>query len=128
MFKVCGDCLIEEEYKDGVKTIYDFLIKIGIYPKLKGFDLLVYAVITVLKNPIYIHSITTTLYPTIAKAFEVSVACVERNMRNAIETAYNGGKLQEVANKLYGGNFKKYEKPTNGEFISYMVSIVKFLV
>ena len=47
-------------------------------------------------------------------------------MRNAIETAYNSGKLQEIANKFYGGNFKKYERPTNGEFISYLVGMVKF--
>ncbi|MBQ7374097.1 MAG: sporulation initiation factor Spo0A C-terminal domain-containing protein [Clostridia bacterium] len=126
MYEAIENCLLEERYSLGIKKISEFLIKIGIYPKLKGFTLLLYAVLTVLKNPESIHSITTTLYPTVAKAFGVSVACVERNMRNAIETAYNSGKLQETANRFYGGNFKKYEKPTNGEFISYMVSIVKF--
>lgn len=122
-FKVC---LEEDCYASGMKTICDFLIKIGVYPKLKGFDLLICAVTTVLKNPSHIHSITTLLYPSIAKSFGVSVACVERNMRNAIDTAYNSGKLHDIANKLYGGNFQKYERPTNGEFISYLVSIVKF--
>ena len=110
----------------GIKIIYDFLIKIGIYPKLKGFDLLICAVNHVLNNPPCIHAITTQLYPSIAEKFGVSVACVERNMRNAIETAYNSGKLREIANALYGGNFKKYERPSNGEFISYLSSIIKF--
>ena len=126
MFYGIDNLLKGEKYSVGIKKVCDFLIKIGLYPKLKGFDLLICAVWHALQNPVYLHSITTTLYPTVAKAFKVSVACVERNMRNAIETAYNSGKLQEIANKFYGGNFKKYERPTNGEFISYLVGMVKF--
>ena len=126
MFYGLDNVLKEEDYSMGIKKVCDFLIKIGLYPKLKGFELLVCAVVNVLQNPRCLHSITTILYPTIANVFNVSVACVERNMRNAIETAYNSGKLQEIANKFYGGNFKKYERPTNGEFISYLVGMVKF--
>ena len=94
---------VEEVKILGIKIISDFLIKIGIYPKLKGFDLIISSVSLVLENPSCIHAITTKLYPTIAETFNVSVACVERNMRNAIETAYNSGKLREIANALYRG-------------------------
>ena len=116
----------EDEYSAGIKKICDFLIKIGVYPKLKGYNLIISSVICALRDPDCLHSITTILYPTIAKSYNVSVACVERNVRNAIDTAYNSGKLHEIANTFYGGNFKKYERPTNGEFISYLANIVKF--
>ncbi len=102
-----------------------FFTKIGLYPNLKGHDYLLYAVEEVFKNPNYLHSVTKNLYPTVAKRFETTACGVERNIRNAIEVVFNRGKLQSVANGYYGGNFDKYEKPTNSEFIGFLMSLVK---
>lgn len=107
------------------KVITDFFIKVGLYANLRGFDYLLCAVEEVIKSPSCMHSITKELYPRIATKYQTTTSRVERNMRNAIDVVYNKGKLHEVANRLYGANFSKYEKPTNGEFISFLINIAK---
>lgn len=106
------------------KTVGRFLVRIGLFANLKGFDYILSAVDEVFDNPSCLHSITKLLYPKIAQKFNTTVCGVERNIRNAIEIAYNKGKLFEVANTFYGGNFSKYEKPTNGEFIAFIMSVL----
>ncbi|MBE5741717.1 MAG: hypothetical protein E7360_00140 [Clostridiales bacterium] len=108
-----------------IKVINNFFIKIGLYANLKGFNYLLSAVEEVLKLPESIHSLTKVLYPKIAEKYSTTVCGVEKNIRNAIETAYTKGKLQQVANTFYGANFGKYEKPTNGEFIAFLTNIAE---
>lgn len=108
-----------------IKEISSFFTKIGLYANLKGFDYLMCAVEEVLKRPECIHSVTKTLYPKIAERFSTTSCGVERNIRNAIDIACNRGKLCSVANLYYGGNFGKYEKPTNSEFIAFLLNIAK---
>jgi two-component system response regulator (stage 0 sporulation protein A) len=108
-----------------IKEITSFFVKIGLYANLKGFDYLICAVEEVLKYPELLHSMTKVLYPKVAERFSTTACGVERNIRNAIEIACNRGKLCSVANLYYGGNFAKYEKPTNGEFIAFLINIAK---
>ena len=117
----CGEGLTNE----GVRAVRSFLFKIGLYSNLMGFDFLVCAVGEVLNNPRCLHYITKQLYPSVARKFATTPTSVERNIRNAIEAAYNRGKLREIANTYYGANFSKYEKPTNGEFISFIANIAR---
>ena len=127
------DKLIDEESEtvreeltvEGVRAVRGFFFKIGLYSNLMGFDYLICAVGEVFHNPRCLHSITKDLYPKIAKQFKTTATGVERNIRNAIETACNRGKLREIANTFYGANFSKYEKPTNGEFISFITNIAR---
>lgn len=107
----------------GNKIVSTFLIKIGMFPNLKGFSYLISAVKEVVENPLIIHSITKALYPKVAEKYNTTVVSVERNIRNAIEIACNKGKFYTVANAYYNGNFTKYEKPTNGEFIAFLSSV-----
>ena len=111
----CADMKVE---------VVKFLFKIGLFANLKGFDYILSAVGEVVEDPSCLHSVTKSLYPKIAKNFNTTVCGVERNIRNAIEVAYNKGKFFEVANTYYGGNFSKYEKPTNSEFIAFIMSII----
>ncbi len=106
------------------KQVGIFLTRVGMFPNLKGFAYLISAVKEVLNDPFIIHSITKRLYPKVAESFNTSAISVERNIRNAIEVACNKGKLYLVANACYNTNFTKYEKPTNGEFIAFLVSTV----
>ncbi len=108
---------------ESFKKIVIFLNKIGMFPNLKGYAYLLSAVKEIEKDPFVMHSITKGLYPRIAKAFSTTPNGVERSIRNAIEIACNKGKLCTVANACYNGNFSKYEKPTNGEFIAFLVCI-----
>ena len=106
------------------KQVELFLTKVGMFPNLKGFAYLISAVKAVIEEPLIIHSITKRLYPKVAEEFNTTAVSVERNIRNAIEVACNKGKMYLVANAYYNVNFTKYEKPTNGEFIAFLVSAV----
>lgn len=97
-----------------------FFTKIGLSRTLKGYDYLVEATKLVEVTPELLGNLTKGLYPQIGGKFGVSGSVVERSIRNAVDSAIGKGKFCEVANSLYGGNFGKYEKPTNGEFISFI--------
>ena len=101
-----------------------FLNRIGMFPNLKGYTYLLTAVNEIIKEPSLMYSITKVLYPKIASIFSTTPNGVERGIRNAIEVTCNKGKLYMVANTYYNGNFTKYEKPTNGEFIAFLVCLV----
>lgn len=116
---------LESKTVDRAYAISTFFIKIGLYANLKGFDYLIGAVEEVLKDSRMMHSLTKELYPKLAERFQTSVGSVERGIRNAIDIACNRGKLYSVANVYYGGNFSKNDRPTNGEFISFLVTIVQ---
>ena len=106
------------------KQVGLFLTRVGMFPNLKGFAYLISAVKEVLNDPLIIHSITKRLYPKVAEVFNTTAISVERNIRNTIEVACNKGKMYLVANTYYNANFTKYEKPTNGEFIAFLASVV----
>ena len=111
-----------EKNEEVKKSVGKFLVRIGLFANLKGFNYILSAVDEVLANPTCLNSIMKELYPKIAQKFNVTTSGVERNIRNAIEVAYNKGKLFAVANTFYGANFAKYEKPTNGEFLAFIFS------
>jgi len=106
-------------------AISAFFIKIGLYSNLKGFDYLIEAVEEVFKDSRMMHSLTKELYPKLAERFQTTIGGIERGIRNAIDIVCDRGKLCGVANVYYGGNFSKNERPTNGEFISFLVTIAK---
>lgn len=97
-----------------------FFTKIGLSRTLKGYEYLIEASRLVAVAPELLGNLTKGLYPLIGNKFGVSGSIVERCIRNAVDSTVSKGKFCEVANSLYGGNFGKYEKPTNGEFISFI--------
>ncbi|MBR2336621.1 MAG: sporulation initiation factor Spo0A C-terminal domain-containing protein [Clostridia bacterium] len=107
-----------------IKNVGMFLTKIGLFSNLKGYSYLISAVQEVVNDPMMMHAITKRLYPKVAVKFNTTPVSVERNIRNAIEIACNKGKFYLVANAYYNANFTKYERPTNGEFIAFLTSVV----
>ncbi len=86
----------------------EFLIKLGIYPNLKGFDYIVRAVEIVKENG---HiEVTKELYPKIAEEFDTSSSKVERAMRHIVS------KISK--NRLEDLGFVK--NPTTSELIYYI--------
>lgn len=67
--------------------IEEYLLGMGIKPRYKGFDLLVYAIKLCQKRPSYLHEITTSLYPDMAEDLNITTGQAERNMRYAIRDA-----------------------------------------
>lgn len=97
-----------------------YLISLGIHSNIKGYQYLKDAIKLAINQPEVITKITKDLYPTVAKENNSSSSKVERAIRNAIEIAWNKGKVENI-NSLFGMQlYSKYERPTNGEFIALM--------
>lgn len=67
--------------------IENYLIEKGIFPNLKGFDMIAEAVRLIRKDITYKYKITTKLYPKLAETFKESKSKVERAIRYSIERA-----------------------------------------
>ena len=132
-----GSALSLAETKDATEVIKKFFNRIGLFPNLAGYHLLIDAVRLVLSEDKFLLGVTTSLYPAedkfllgvttslypaIARSRGVTVRSVERNIRNAITVAFNKGKIyREVL--AFGGSFDENEKPTNSEFIAFLSTI-----
>ena len=102
------------------KKILEYLVIIGIKPKLSGFEYLRCAIKLVLSNNEYLCNITKMLYPEIAKIMQTKSECVERSIRHAIDVAYNCNGLLGL-NDIYGFVIYRGErKPTNCELIALL--------
>ena len=103
--------------------IKSLVLKVGIDPALKGYDYLVEAVRLCYEDKSYIHSITKTLYPSVAKKFNTTPSRVERAMRHAVSSS--------SANNPDGFEFLgfvgSYERGslTNSQFIATCVEYLK---
>lgn len=69
-------------------------------------------------DPMYIGSITKTMYPKVASRYQTTACRVERAIRHAIDVSYNKGKII-LLNDIFGLNiYDEREKPTNAEFVA----------
>ena len=118
-------CIRKQSTSANLRKIADFFTKIGLFANLAGYNFLLSAVKYSLNSPELLLKITTRLYPIIAENYHTTSKAVERNIRNAIEMVCIKGKIFDVANKYYGGNFSVNDKPTNSEFIAYLTTIAQ---
>ena len=100
------------------EIVTNYMRGIGIPVNLEGYHLLkaciIYCIVMYGK-PI---NITTEVYPYVAKQLGTNQSCVERNIRNAIDVAWNRGNI-EWQHKLFGYTVSKNKgRPTNKEFIA----------
>ena len=98
-----------------------FVRKLGIRPNLNGYHLLVKAILMALKTPNLLKSLTKELYPKIAKDYGKNVKAVERNMRKAIESAYEYDP-QRIQSVFY----YKVDKPYISEVLSMAVESIRY--
>ena len=100
------------------KQVYEVLKRIGVPFANKGYDYLKRAVLLTSDDVSYLRSITTKLYPAIAKEFGTTSSRVERAIRHAIEIAWDRGNL-DTLNSFFGYTVNTCKgKPTNSEFIA----------
>ena len=98
--------------------VTDILREIGIPAHLKGFKYLREAIVLTVNDMDIINSMTKVLYPTVAERFKSNGILVERDIRSAIEVAWDRGNI-EALQKLFGYTVSgKRGKPTNSEFIA----------
>lgn len=102
------------------ERISNIFVSVGIPAHIKGYQFLREGIKLAVQNPSIINSITKSLYPSIARAFNTTSSKVERAIRHAIEVAWNRGKIENI-NGIFGVKvYSATEKPTNGEFIALL--------
>lgn len=105
--------------------ITSLFLTLGIPANIKGYHYLREAILMALSDPTLMSRITKELYPGVANRFSTTASKVERAMRHAIDVAWSRGRMDSV-NRMYGFRlFEKYDKPTNGEFISCICEQLK---
>ena len=107
-----------ESYISGV------LKEIGVPPHLLGYIYLRQILLMSVYNPNIHRSLTTRLYPAVAKIYYTAPKRVERNIRHAIEAAWIRGRL-EVLEKYFGYTVRRNRGiPSNGEFIAMIADSI----
>ena len=99
-------------------TLFICLMKLGFTPIMRGYRVILRAVIIVVENPAFLKSITTKLYPMLATEFNVSTACIERRIRYATERAWLNAN-PDFIEEVFQYSFKADKgKPTNSQLIA----------
>ncbi|WP_353892362.1 sporulation transcription factor Spo0A [Proteinivorax hydrogeniformans] len=107
------------EEVDLEEVITTILLEMGVPSHIKGYAFLKQAITLVIEDPSMINSITKVLYPTVAEKFDTTPSRVERAIRHAIESAWNGRNNIQIVNKLFKYSIRSDKgKPTNSEFIA----------
>ena len=101
-------------------NISELLKSVGIPVNIKGFRYLKNAIEMVAMDISNLDKITKRLYLQVADHFDSTPTRVERDIRHAIEVAYNRGNPR-LLNEIFGYTIDEDKgKPTNSEFIAMM--------
>ncbi len=101
-------------------NISELLKRVGIPVNIKGFRYLKNAIEIVSTDFSNLDKITKRLYLQVANNFNSTPTRVERDIRHAIEVAYNRGNPR-LLNEIFGYTIDEDKgKPTNSEFIAMM--------
>lgn len=101
-------------------NISELLKSVGIPVNIKGFRFLKNAIEIVATDISNLDKITKRLYLQVANNFNSTPTRVERDIRHAIEVAYNRGNPR-LLNEIFGYTIDEDKgKPTNSEFIAMM--------
>lgn len=103
------------------KKIDKYYSKYGIKRSLSGSIYLIEAIKLCVVDESLLRSVTTRLYPMIAKKYGVSSMQVERAIRNLINICYTNNVLHDTLLELVKAEptaYNKYYKPSNSELIS----------
>jgi len=102
-------------------AVIRFVQQLGIRPNLIGYHFLIKAILMTFNSPNLLKSLTKELYPQIAKDYGKNTKAVERNMRRAIESAYECDP-QRIQSVFY----YKVDKPYVSEVISMAVETIRY--
>ena len=106
-----------EEYLKLEEYVSTFCIEAGISPHLSGYHYIVCAILLVVKDTYKYRQLTKTVYPEVAKKFNVGAGVVERTIRHDLEVAQRSGKIEKINELVKVNVVGKNEKLSNGQFI-----------
>ena len=98
-----------------------FVRSLGIRPNLSGYRLLISSIVLVLKHPHLLKSLTHELYPAVAAKHGCSALSVERNIRKAIDSAY-----EYDPERIRSVFYFKVRKPYISEALSLAAETIRF--
>lgn len=99
------------------------LKKLGINPAHNGWKYLNEAINLTLEDERYLNNMTASMYPTVAKKFNVTDKSVERCMRYVIEISMT--KAPVAALKAVFGNSIMDWRMTNSQFIATCAQVIE---
>lgn len=112
--------------KDLEDVVTSILLEMGIPAHIKGYMFLKEAITIVVNDMDIINSVTKSLYPTIAEKFDTTPSRVERAIRHAIESAWNGRNNIHAVHKFFKYSIRNDKgKPTNSEFIALIADNIR---
>jgi two-component system response regulator (stage 0 sporulation protein A) len=101
------------------------MIRLGFQARQRGYRYLREAVLIAYQEPETLTAVTKCLYPEVAKRYNTTDKHVERAIRNAIETAWNG-KESEPFKTLFEKSYKNITtRPTNKEVIAKIAGLIR---
>jgi len=100
--------------------INNILYRLGITARYRGYFFVSYAVGLAIKQPERLLMITKWLYPDVARHFETSWSCVERNIRTVANLAWkNNRDYLEVMARV-----PLNQKPTPSQFLGILAAYI----
>ncbi len=110
-----------DEQKALKRQVETHLRRLQIKGTLQGYRCLVSAIVKTVQDPDATLWITKELYFDIARQYNTTFFCVERNIRTAIQ--YSWLHASETMDKMAG--YHLTQCPTNGEFIDFVASYIQ---
>ena len=112
---------MRHEEKPEIVEIYDLLRQLGITGNYLGFFQTAYAVYLAARQPERLVLVTKWLYPEVAKHYDTTWNCVERNIRSVAALAWNGHReyLERLAQQPLPN------RPTSSSFIAILTMYFK---
>ncbi len=98
-----------------------YLIKLGFFPKHMGFYYIKQCIEEALLNNGVLGSLSSEIYPSVARKFGTNAINIERNIRNSIECAnkYNDGKEKPLTDIYHN-----QKRVSNRAFLAYLLDQV----
>lgn len=90
---------------------------LGVSQRHSGYAFVKDIIINVILNNGVLHSLISDQYPFIAAKYKTSIVNVERNIRNAINSAWNFYGKKNWHEQFFNKSLEFGKKPTNREFI-----------
>ena len=102
-------------------AVTGFVQRLGIRPNLIGYHFLIESILLALHSPEMLEALTKSLYPAVAERFGKNEKTVERNIRRAIESAYecDPERVQSVF-------YYKIDKPYISEVLAMAVESLRY--
>jgi two-component system, response regulator, stage 0 sporulation protein A len=110
-----------------VSEIHAFLKTFSSFHSLKGYDLLVDALLMGMKKPEILLQTTKECYPYLARQHHITPSLVERRIRTLIEKWWYSSNKKSLQKKLSDVFHKNHQdRPSNSEFVAMLLTQFQF--